>query len=167
MANVTHFLRSLAPDELDDDLATSGRSRSSKRGGEAKSRSGSSKGKKKLRGYADQAYHFEVIPLEDDYSVVPSQEPENYFTAPHFERERSKHRAIRPAMTAACLYFGDHLRGAASIHCTVTDQSIEDAKLQHVDIAELRGLRLVLTGRCRNVIKTGYWLDTPSGRLAA
>jgi hypothetical protein len=36
-----------------------------------------------------------------------------------------------------------------------------------VNIADLRGLRLVLTGNCRNVIKTGYWLDVPNGRLAA
>ena len=122
---------------------------------------------RKLGCYADHAYPFEVIPLKEDYSVRASQAPENYFTDPHFERERAKQRAIRPAMTAACLHFGEHQRGAASIHCTITDQSIADAKLVEVNIADLRGLRLVLTGNCRNVIKTGYGLDVPNGRLAA
>ena len=125
------------------------------------------KQERKLGGYAEHPYPFEVIPLQDDYSVSASQAPENYFTDPHFEHERAMQRAIRPAMTSACLHFGEHQRGAASIHCTITDQSIADAKLLHVNIADLRGLRLVLTGKCRNVIKTGYWLDVPNGRLAA
>ena len=152
-------------DDLDqDDLAShrGGGKRKAKKAG-----AGNRKNAQPLQNYTTVAYDFDVIALRDDYSIDASHDAGNYFTHPHFDRERAQQRAIRPAMTAACLHFGEHQRGAASIHCTITDQSIADAKLVEVNIADLRGLRLVLTGNCRNVIKTGYWLDVPNGRLAA
>jgi hypothetical protein len=152
-------------DDLDqDDLAArrGGGKRKAKRAG-----AGHRKNSQSLQSYATVAYDFDLIALKDDYSVIASHDAGNYFTHPHFDRERAQQRAIRSAMTMACLQFGEHTRAIEATHCTITDQSIADAKLVEVNIADLRGLRLVLTGNCRNVIKTGYWLDVPNGRLAA
>lgn len=152
-------------DDLDqDDLAShrGGGKRKAKKAG-----AGNRKNSQSLQNYTAVAYDFDVIALADDYSVVPSQDAGNYFTHPHFDRERAQQRAIRHAMTMACLQFGEHKRAIEAIHCMVTDQCVAAAKRLSVDISELRGLRLVLVGKHRNVIKTGYWLDVPNGRRAA
>ena len=167
MANVTHFLRSLAPDELDDDLATAGRSRPSKRGGEAKSRSGSSKGKQKLRGYAEIGQPIDIIALTEEYSMLPRTQSPNYYMHPHFAWERAQQRAIRPGMTMACLQYGHDSWHAEATHRMVTDRSIAKAAEDGFDISSLRGLTLVIIGRNHNVIKTGYKVRGRQGRLAA
>jgi hypothetical protein len=75
---------------------------------------------------------------------------------PHFERERSKQRAIRMSKTIACLHYGDDTWQAEATHRMVTDDSIAAAARDGFDISSLRGLTLILIGRRNNVIKTGY-----------
>lgn len=139
-------------------------------GGRRKARKGGAGHRKEaqqLQKYTAVAYDFDVIALKEDGSVIHAHHRGNYFTHPHFDRERAQQRAIRPAMTMACLQFGEHKRAIEAIHCVVTDQSVADARRLHVDISELRGLRLVLIGNRRNIVKTGYWTDVPSSRRAA
>lgn len=109
-----------------------------------------------LRSYAEVEANFEVVPLGDDWSALPSSQSHNYYMHPHFERERSKQRAIRMSKTIACLYYGDDTWQAEATHRMVTDDSIAAAARDGFDISSLRGLTLILIGRRNNVIKTGY-----------
>ena len=111
--------------------------------------------------------HYEVIALRDDASINPRLQPHRFFAHPHSARERSRQRAIRDWMADACLTWGDQTRAPEATHYTLTDACIARALRENFDISEARGLRLVLTGRDRNVIKTGYWLDAPTRLRAA
>lgn len=109
-----------------------------------------------LQHYTAFEATFEVVPLGDDWSALPASQSHNYYMHPHFERERSKQRAIRMSKTIACLHYGDDTWQADATHRMVTDNSIAAAARDGFDIASLRGLTLILIGRRNNVIKTGY-----------
>jgi hypothetical protein len=109
-----------------------------------------------LRDYTAFEASFEVVPLGDDWSALPGTQSHNYYLHPHFERERSKQRAIRMSKTIACLHYGDDTWQAEATHRMVTDNSIAAAARDGFDISSLRGLTLILIGRRSNVIKTGY-----------
>lgn len=109
-----------------------------------------------LRSYNEFEADFDVVPLGDDWSALPSSQSNNYYMHPHFERERSKQRAIRMSKTIACLHYGDDTWQAEATHRMVTDDSIAAAARDGFDISSLRGLTLILIGRRNNIIKTGY-----------
>lgn len=109
-----------------------------------------------LRSYSEFEADFKVIALGDDWSALPSSQSHNYYMHPHFERERSKQRAIRMSKTIACLHYGEDTWQAEATHRMVTDDSIAAAARDGFDISSLRGLTLILIGRRNNVIKTGY-----------
>ena len=120
-----------------------------------------------LRPFTDFEASFEVVSLGDDRLMLPSIQSHTYYMHPHFERERSKQRAIRMSMTIACLHYGDDTWQADATHRMVTDASIAAAARDRYDISALRGLTLVLIGRRANVIKTGYKVPGSQRRRAA
>lgn len=124
-------------------------------------------GRKSLPLGRDLELDLAILSLADSDSINPLLAPQCFFAHPHFERERSRQRAIRDWMTQACILWGTETPAPEAVHFTLTDDSIARAALDGVDISEARGLRLVVIGRMRNVIKTGYWLPVRSGRNAA
>lgn len=173
MSNNLIYPHVFTHDDLEqDDHAgrRSGSKRKARKVAGSKNRGGSPKAGKhraELRPFDEIEPSFEVVMLTDEWSTRPGTESPDYFMHTHFAWERAKQRSIKPQMTAACLLYGDDTWQAASTHRMVTDRSIAAAARDGFDISSLRGLTLVLIGRRKNVIKTGYKVPARQGRLAA
>lgn len=80
----------------------------------------------------------------------------------HHAELRSRLRGVSAADIDAAFLYGVHQQKRGATYCTITGKSVERALELGIDLAELRGLTLVLSNDTNSII-TLYWRARPSG----